>query len=181
MKYQNITKDDLRNGDGIRVVLWVSGCGHHCEGCQNPITWDPEDGLTFTDAEKNELFAELEKDYVSGITFSGGDPLYPDNEPVILELSKEIKERFPDKTIWLYTGYEWSYLSKVMPSILEYIDILVDGRYVQALRDTQLHWRGSSNQHVIDVQKSLETGEMVLHCDDGPDVVQTDKCPSCGC
>lgn len=168
MNYQNITKSDMLNGDGIRVVLWVSGCGHHCEGCQNPITWDPNDGLPFTEAEKAELWAELEKDYVSGITFSGGDPLYPGNEPEIFALAKAVKEQFPKKTVWLYTGYTWDYILKTMRPILDYIDVLVDGRYVKMLRDTQLHWRGSSNQHVIDVRKSLEEGRMVLHCDDGP-------------
>ena len=161
MRYHNITKDDMRNGDGLRVVLWVAGCSHCCRECQNPLPWDPDGGLPFTETEKQELFAELEKSYISGITFTGGDPLYKTNEPEITALAKEIRERFPSKTIWLYTGFEWEQLFN--HEILTYIDVLVDGRYVKELRDTQLHWRGSSNQHVINVQESLQKGCMVLY------------------
>lgn len=163
MRYHNITKDDMLNGDGLRVVLWVAGCGHHCEGCQNPVTWDADGGIPFGEADREELFTELRRSYVSGITFSGGDPLFPANEPEVLALAKEIRQRFPDKTIWLYTGYLWEYVKK--REIARYIDVLVDGPYVQKLRDTQLHWRGSANQHVIDVQESLSAGKLVLHCD----------------
>ena len=105
MRYHNITKDDLLNGSGIRVVLWVAGCGHHCPECHNPITHDPKGGIPFDDAAKEELFAELRKDYVSGITFSGGDPLHPINVNEIGELVAEINAMFPNKTKWLYTGY----------------------------------------------------------------------------
>lgn len=161
MRYHNITKDDMLNGDGLRVVLWVAGCSHGCPECQNPLTWDPNGGLPFTEKEKHELFAELAKPYISGITFSGGDPLHEANEAAITALAKEIREQFPNKTIWLYTGYEWSALTG--HEILNYIDVLVDGRYEKELRDTQLHWRGSSNQHVIDVPESLRHGCMVLH------------------
>ena len=163
MRYHNITKDDMLNGDGLRVVLWVAGCSHYCEGCQNTVTWDPNDGALFTEAEKEELFRELEQPYVSGITFSGGDPLYKLNEPVILELAKEIREKYPNKTIWLYTGYNWNYVRK--REIINYIDVLVDGEYIKGLRDTKLFWRGSSNQNVIDVPRSLAEDRMVLHCE----------------
>lgn len=163
MRYHNITKDDMLNGDGLRVVLWVAGCGHHCEGCQNPVTWDADGGIPFGETDREELFTELRRSYVSGITFSGGDPLFPANEPEVLALAKEIRQKFPDKTIWLYTGYLWEYVKK--REIARYIDVLVDGPYVQKLRDTQLHWRGSANQHVIDVQESLAAGKLVLHCD----------------
>lgn len=152
----------MRNGDGLRVVLWVSGCSHYCSECQNPVTWDPNDGLVFTEKEKEELFTELDKPYVSGITFSGGDPLYSMNEPAVLELAKEIRERFPQKTIWLYTGYEWEYVKR--REIAKYLDVLVDGPYRKELRDTQLYWRGSANQRVIRVQESLASGTVVLHC-----------------
>ena len=101
MRYHNITKDDMLNGDGLRVVLWVSGCSHCCEGCQNPVTWDSEGGLPFDAAAKQEVFDELAKDYISGITFSGGDPLFFKNRPDVTELICEIRETFPDKTIWL--------------------------------------------------------------------------------
>ena len=104
MRYHNITKDDMLNGDGLRVVLWVAGCGHHCKGCQNPITWDPNGGIPFDDAAKAEIFEQLDKDYISGITFSGGDPLYEANRADVTALAKEIKERYPKKDIWVYTG-----------------------------------------------------------------------------
>lgn len=163
MKYHNITKDDMLNGDGLRVVLWVAGCSHHCKGCQNPVTWDPDDGLKFTEETKQEIFTELEKPYISGITFSGGDPLHNSNMMRVTALAKEIRRKFPDKTIWLYTGYQWSEVKEF--AIVKYVDVLVDGKYVERLRNTQLHWRGSSNQRVIDVKKSLETGKVVLHCE----------------
>ena len=161
MRYHNITKDDMLNGDGLRVVLWVSGCSHCCEDCQNPLTWDPNGGLPFDEAAKEEVFAELEKNYISGITLSGGDPLYPGNRMDIRNLVKEIREKYPKKTIWMYTGYEWEIVRSF--DILKYVDVLVDGEYEKDKCDTQLHWRGSSNQRVIDVQESLKTGNVVLH------------------
>ena len=96
MRYHNITKDDMLNGDGLRVVLWVAGCSHGCRECQNPITWDPNGGLPFTDSERAEIFAELDKDYISGITFSGGDPLHPSNIAEVTALAREIREKYPD-------------------------------------------------------------------------------------
>ena len=101
MRFHNITKDDMLNGDGLRVVLWVSGCNHCCQGCQNPITWDPNGGLLFDQKAKEEVMRELDKEYISGITFSGGDPLHPRNLSEVTELVKEIRERYPRKTIWL--------------------------------------------------------------------------------
>ena len=160
MRYHNITKDDMLNGDGLRVVLWVAGCEHRCEKCHNPVTWDVGGGLEFDAAAKEELFSELNKPYISGITFSGGDPLHPQNRDEVGKLIGEYKEKFPDKTIWLYTGYEWHEI-KDLPFIKN-IDILVDGKYIDALRDVNLPWRGSSNQKVIDVKKSLEIGKTVL-------------------
>ena len=107
MRYHNITRDDMLNGDGLRVVLWVAGCNHCCKECQNPVTWDPNGGLPFDQAAKQELFDQLEKSYISGVTFSGGDPLYPGNRMEITALAKEIREKFPEKTIWMYTGSLW--------------------------------------------------------------------------
>ena len=161
MRYHNITKDDMLNGEGLRVVLWVAGCSHGCKNCQNPITWDPNGGLPFDEAAKAEIFAELEKDYISGITFSGGDPLYMGNREDVTALAKEIKEAFPDKKTWLYTGYLWEEVSAL--PIMPYLDVIVDGRFVEELKDPQLHWKGSFNQRIIDVQKSLEKGTMYLH------------------
>ena len=161
MKYHNITKDDMLNGDGLRVVLWVSGCEHHCPGCQNPMTWDPQDGVEFNEDAEKEIFEQLEKDYISGITFSGGDPLFPANEQTVTEFAKRLKSLFPKKTIWLYTGYCWEEIRE--KEILKYLDVLVDGRYEESLRNPQLHWKGSSNQRVIAVQESLKCAEVILH------------------
>ena len=141
----------------------MAGCSHYCSECQNPVTWDPNGGIPFDQAAREEVFAELSKDYISGITFSGGDPLYSSNEPEITKLARQIRESFPLKTIWLYTGYTWDEIKD--REILQYLDVLVDGRYVKEQRDTLLHWRGSANQRVIDVKKTLEQGRVVLHCD----------------
>lgn len=162
MRYHDITKDDMKNGDGLRVVLWLSGCRHHCPGCQNPVTWDPEDGLAFDEEAKRELEEQLAKSYISGITFSGGDPLFPGNLEEVTAYCKEVKERFPEKTIWLYTGEVWEAIRKL--EVLQYIDVLVDGRFEQEKKDNLLHWRGSNNQRVIDVKKSLQCGKAVLFC-----------------
>lgn len=162
MRYHNITKDDMLNGDGLRVVLWVSGCEHHCKNCQNPDTWDINCGLPFDDAAKQEIFDELDKPYISGITFSGGDPLHIMNRSEIGDFAKEIKAKYPDKTIWIYTGYEWEEVCNL--PYIRFFDVLVDGEYKDILRDVNLYWRGSSNQEVIDVQKSLKADERVLWC-----------------
>ena len=160
MRYHNITHDDMLNGDGLRVVLWVAGCTHRCEQCQNPITWDIAGGIPFDDAAHNEIMMELGKDYISGITFSGGDPLHPDNREEIAELIREIRNRFPQKTIWLYTGFEWDEI-KNLPSVAD-VDVLVDGPFQIDKLDVKLHWRGSSNQRVINVKETLRLGQLVL-------------------
>lgn len=162
MKYHNITKDDILNGEGIRVVLWVSGCEHKCNGCHNEITWDPNDGLLFTDKEKIEIFNELSKDYIAGITFSGGDPLHPANREEIIRFILEIKEKFSNKNIWLYTGY-------LFEDILEWnldisnIDVIIDGKFKSCLSGINLHWIGSSNQRIIDVKQSLKENKTILY------------------
>ena len=167
MKYHNITKDDMKNGDGLRVVLWVAGCDHHCPGCQNPVTWDPNDGVEWNwTTDLYELQQELSKDYVSGLTISGGDPFYKDNLMVVLGICRWAKEVFPEKTVWVYTGYKWEYLRQAInfpESILQYIDVLVDGPFMQDLLDVNYPWAGSTNQRVIDVQESLKEGKVVLH------------------
>lgn len=161
MNYHNITKEDMLNGDGLRVVLWTAGCGHHCKGCHNPQTWDPSSGIEFNDEAKKELFLELEKDYTSGITFSGGDPLFENNVQTITKLAKEIRQKFPKKTIWLYTGFLFEQVKHL--EIMKYIDVLCDGKFELEKRDVKTPWVGSTNQRVIDVQKSLESGNIVLH------------------
>lgn len=161
MRYHNITHDDMLNGDGLRVVLWVAGCSHRCKDCQNPITWDPNDGIEFCQKEIEELFDYMSKDYISGITYSGGDPLYIDNREDITNLAKVLRDRFPDKTQWLYTGYWYDDVKDL--EIMKYIDVIVDGPFINTLKDNTLHWKGSSNQRVIDVQKSRELSTIVLH------------------
>lgn len=162
MNYHNITKDDMLNGDGIRVVLWVAGCNHNCKDCQNPITWDVCGGVPFDESAKKELFDELAKDYVSGITFSGGDPLHPQNRDFITALSAEIKDKFPNKTQWLYTGFTWENIKDL--DIINNLDVVVDGEFETEHRDTTLRWRGSPNQNVIDVPKTITEKKLVLHC-----------------
>ena len=161
MNYHNITKDDMLNGDGLRVVLWVSGCTHCCDGCQNPQTWDVSSGLEFDKAAEDELFEALNKDYVSGITFSGGDPLHPFNREEVFRLAKKVKTELPDKTVWLYTGFLWEEIQELD---LSDIDVLVDGEFVKELNDNKLHWVGSSNQRIIDVKKTKEQNKIVHFC-----------------
>ena len=160
MRYHNITTDDMLNGDGLRTVLWVAGCEHCCEECQNPVTWDIDGGLPFDKAAEDELFRKLAPDYISGITFSGGDPLHPQNRGEITRLAKKCRERFPEKTIWLYTGYAFEEISGL--EIAEYCDVIVDGRYIKEQRDEKLHWKGSLNQRVIDVRETKRLGKIVL-------------------
>ena len=166
MRYHDITHDDMKNGDGLRVVLWLSGCDHACPGCQNPVTWDPNDGLLFDDAAKDEIYSALGMDYISGITFSGGDPLFETNREEVATLCQEIRKDFPDKTIWMYTGYSFEDIisqKDCRDTILRYIDVLVDGKYIESLREVTMHWAGSTNQRVIDVNKSLEQNLTVLY------------------
>ena len=167
MRYHNITKDDMLNGDGLRVVLWVAGCNHCCKGCQNPITWDAAGGLLFDEAAKQEIFEQLDKDYISGITFSGGDPLHPANRADVRNLAREIREKYPNKTIWLYTGYTWEEIAQ--QPIMQYLDVVVEGPFILERRDVKLLWKGSDNQRVVDVKKTLASENImvpVLHCGD---------------
>lgn len=162
MNYHNITKDDMLNGDGLRTVLWVSGCNHHCDECQNPQTWDIDSGIHFGVEDEKELFSYLDKDYCSGITFSGGDPLHPANRNVVARLCRRFRYRYDNiKTIWIYTGYLWEDV-KDLP-IMDYVDVLVDGPYMKQLRDVTAEWVGSTNQRVIDVQASLVLERVVLY------------------
>lgn len=163
MRYHNITKDDMLNGDGLRVVLWVAGCSHGCKECQNPITWDVCGGIPFDETAKNEIFEELSKSYISGITFSGGDPLHKDNREEIGQLIEEIHEKFPQKTMWLYTGYDWEEV-KTLPYISQ-LDVVVDGKFEIEKKDPKLRWKGSSNQRVIDVKQTIQSNNIILHCE----------------
>jgi len=168
MNYHNLTYPDMNNGDGLRVVLWLSGCSHNCEGCQNKQTWDSNSGILFDVNAENELYEALSNDYISGVTFSGGDPLNLNNLEKVLNLIDKIRVLFPNKNIWLYSGYTWEELFAQNPEmelrqhIVSKCDVFIDGRYVENLRDITLHWCGSSNQRVIDVKQSFKTGEIVL-------------------
>ena len=162
MNYHNITKDDMLNGDGLRVVLWVSGCSHKCKGCHNPQTWDKCSGIEFDQVAKQEIFEQLDKDYISGITFSGGDPLMCANIDQITYLAKEIKQKYPNKTIWLYTGFDYEEIQNL--EVLNYVDVLCDGKFILEKRDVKAHWVGSTNQRVIDVKQSKQQNAIVLHC-----------------
>ena len=161
MRYHNITTDDMLNGDGLRTVLWVAGCTHCCKECQNPITWDINGGLPFTDEVKEELFTKLNHDYISGITFSGGDPMHPANITEVTALAKEIREKYPQKTIWLYTGSLWEEICN--EEIVKYLDVCVDGEFMVDRKDLSLRWKGSDNQRVIDVAATLKAGKIILH------------------
>jgi len=163
MRYHNITKDDMLNGEGLRTVLWVAGCTHHCKNCHNPITWDIAGGIEFDEAAENELFEDLKKPYCAGITFSGGDPLHPFNREEVARLIKKVREVCPDKNIWLYTGYLYEEVKDFEGLAL--IDILIDGEFIEELKDERLHWVGSSNQRIIDVQKTLKENKVVIYDD----------------
>ena len=155
MNYHDIKKCDMLNGDGLRVTLWLSGCSHGCQGCQNPQTHNPNSGIPFDKNAEKELFEALSKDYISGITFSGGDPLYHKNINEVNRLIKKIRKEFPNKTIWLYTGYTLEETTKG-PEKFEIVtncDVVVDGEYIETMRDISLQWIGSSNQRVIDMNK----------------------------
>lgn len=158
MNYLNITHCDQVNGEGNRVVLWVSGCSHHCKNCQNAYSWNSSEGIEFDRNAKDEIYKDLSTDWCAGITYSGGDPMFFDNRETIIELAKEIRERFPEKTQWLYTGYQWGEIlnDPTMSDILKYVDVVCDGEYIEELRDIEKHWVGSSNQNVIDVKKRIQ-------------------------
>lgn len=161
MNYIKITKCDIANGPGCRVTLWVSGCAHHCLHCHNQETWSLNSGTCFTIETMDELLSCASQSYISGLTFSGGDPLHPENHSTVMMIAKIFKEKFPDKTIWLWTGYLWEEIKCLYG--IENIDVLIDGEYVESLKDLSLKWRGSSNQRVIDVKKSIESNDVILY------------------
>ena len=164
MNYHNIKTDDMLNGDGLRVTCWVSGCSIRCFNCYNPQTWDFNSGIPFTDDTMQEILYDLSKPYIKGFTLSGGHPLDTHNAPKVLEIVKRVKMVFPNKDIWIYTGYVWEDIIKddTLKEILKRTDVLVDGAYIDELRDISLPFRGSSNQRIIDVQESLKQNQVIL-------------------
>jgi len=152
MKYLNILDCDIADGEGIRVTLFVSGCSHKCPKCQNPESWDYNNGYDFTEETLNEILQLLNRDYVDGLTLSGGDPLFKNNREEVLNICKTIKEKLPNKNIWLYTGYDYNEIKDL--EIINYIDYVVDGKYIDSLRDVTLPFRGSKNQNIIKINHS---------------------------
>lgn len=165
MNYHEIFYDDMKNGEGLRVTLFVSGCSHNCKGCQNPMTHNPKSGELFDESAINRIRKHLNNDYTDGITLSGGDPLFIDNRKDINNLIDTIREEFPTKTIWLYTGYKFSYIMKTkeLRDIVSKVDVVVDGKFKINKLDANYPWAGSTNQSVIDVKETLKVyPEIVL-------------------
>ena len=171
MNYGEIKKNDIANGLGVRTTLFVSGCTHHCKGCFQPETWDFAYGQPYGEETERDILASLSPSYIHGLTLLGGEPMEPDNQRALLPLLRRIKTEYPTKTVWCYSGYTFEELTGAVPSrarcehtdeMLSLIDVLVDGRFVEALKSDVLRFRGSSNQRVIDVVKSLQLGCTVL-------------------
>ena len=170
MYYGNIKKLDVANGEGIRTTLFVSGCRNHCERCFQPETWAFDYGKPFTEETVQALLDSLKPSYVNGITLLGGEPFEPENQRELVKLLRRVRAEYPQKNVWSYSGYTLEELRgdghphcEVTEEMLSMIDVLVDGRFVEALKDIALKFRGSSNQRIIDVKKSLETGEAVIY------------------
>ena len=165
MNYAVIKKNDIANGVGVRVSLFVSGCRHHCKNCFNKEAWDFNYGKPFTDEVAEEILDALNHDYVDGLSYLGGEPFEPENRAELIKLAKEFHRRFPEKNLWCYTGFTFDELldgDESAVELLSCIDVLVDGKFVEELKNLSLLFRGSSNQNIIDVKKSLEEKKVVL-------------------
>ena len=170
MNYGRINPNDIANGTGVRVTLFVSGCTHHCKGCFNPETWDFNYGSAFTEETEEKILALLEPSYINGLTLLGGEPMELQNQRSLLPLLKKVKEKFPQKDIWCYSGYlfdedilQGRAHCEVTDELLSFIDVLVDGEFVEEKKNIMLKFRGSENQRIIDVKKSLEQNETVIY------------------
>lgn len=169
MNYADIKRVDVANGEGVRVSVFVSGCNHHCKGCFNQCAWDFNYGNEFTEKEEEEVIDDLNHDYISGLTLLGGEPLEPVNQEGLLPLVKKVKEKFPDKKIWCYTGFDFekdvvgkmAKESNTTKELLKYIDVLVDGKFEEDKKDLKLRFRGSSNQRILDVKESLKENKPI--------------------
>ena len=162
MKYAQIREMDVTNGNGVGVALFTQGCPYHCKNCFNPETWDFDKGTDWTKETENKIIELLKPEYITRLTILGGEPLIERNIEPLIALLKRVKGIYPDKQVWLYTGGDFEVLEGLYEEIFQYIDILIDGRYVDDLRDYKLKWRGSSNQRIIDVQASLKSGNVVF-------------------
>ncbi len=171
MNYGEIKKTDIANGEGVRVSLFVSGCRRHCKNCFNKVTWDFGYGKPFTEETQKELLDALAPAHIAGLTLLGGDPMEPENQRALLPFVKRVRRELPQKTIWCYTGYtfregaleEQEANCEVTKEFISLLDVLVDGRFIEELKDIRLVFRGSSNQRVIDVQRTLKSGNVVLY------------------
>lgn len=170
MFYSEIKEYDIANGPGVRVTLFVSGCTHHCKGCFNEMTWDFHYGREFNEEVEEKILNALKPSYIAGLTLLGGEPMEYVNQQGVLPLLRKVKEKYPDKTIWCYTGYlydkdiQGNFYAKWAETeeIISYLDVIVDGEFVEGLKDISLRFRGSSNQRIIDVKKSRQMGEIIL-------------------
>ena len=170
MHYGEIKKYDIANGEGVRVTLFVSGCTNRCKGCFQPETWDFDYGQPFTQQTEETLINALRPDYINGLTLLGGDPFEPCNQRALLPFVRRVKETYPSKTIWAFSGFTYEELTtdgthprcEVTDDLLGLIDILVDGRFVEELKDISLIFRGSSNQRIIDMNQTRQSGQIVL-------------------
>lgn len=175
MNYADIKRIDVANGPGVRVSLFVSGCTHHCKNCFNPETWNFNYGELFTENEINKILEYLEPSHIKGLSLLGGEPFEYTNQQGILPLLRKVKEIYPQKDIWCYTGYDFKKDIKEnmmvkwpeTRELISYIDILVDGKFIEELKNLSLRFRGSSNQRIIDVKKSLANDEVVLWAEKG--------------
>lgn len=161
MKYNKIRKMDISNGPGVRVAIFMQGCAFHCKNCFNKETWDFNEGKDFTEDTVNRVLELAEKDHIVGLSILGGEPMHPVNIEGTTRLAKKFKEKYPDKSVWVWTGFLFDRDLKDK-EVLKYIDVLVDGQYKDELHNFRLKWCGSSNQRVIDVQESLKKNEVVL-------------------
>ena len=161
MNYAAIKKTDIANGPGVRVSLFVSGCRRHCKGCFNSETWNFNYGNLFGKSTMNEILEALDKEYIEGFSILGGEPFENENKETVYNVIRTVKEKFPQKTIWCYSGFCFEELAESSRNILELIDVLVDGAFVEEKKNLRLKFRGSENQRIIDVKKSLEKGETV--------------------
>lgn len=167
MKYATIKKHDIANGPGVRVSIFVSGCNHHCKGCFNAIAWDFNYGNDFTEKEIDEIIDAMKYDYISGLSLLGGEPFEEVNQKGLLPLIQKVKKVYPNKTIWAYSGFTYDQLKAMktdeIKDILKLIDVLVDGKFEEDLKDPMLYFRGSSNQRVIDMVETRKKRKIVLH------------------
>ena len=173
MNYAEIKNLDIANGPGLRVSLFVSGCTHHCKGCFNPESWNFNYGQPFTETTQEHLLELLENEHIRGLSLLGGEPFEPANQAALLPFLRKVRARFPKKDIWCYSGYDFEkdMLTgnlgpwEITEEMLSYIDVLVDGEFMIEKKNVALKWKGSSNQRVIDVQKSLKEKQIILHAE----------------